>query len=149
MWVAALALIGAFVATYLTLYKSGMLGTLSCGVGSCETVQNSRYASMFGVPVAAWGVGYYVAVFGLAVVGVQGPFADSKRMAWLLVALTGWGFLFSGYLTALEAFVINAWCQWCVVSAVIASFIFVLAVLDLLDVRRVAATAGSPDTSDA
>ena len=135
MWIATLALAGAFVAVYLTLYKVGVLGAITCGVGSCETVQATRYATFLGLPVAAWGVGYYAAVLGLSAVGLQQPYTDSRRISWALVGVTGWGFVFSGYLTTLEAFVIDAWCMWCVVSALIATAIFVLAVLDLLEVR--------------
>ena len=58
MLAALVALAGLFVATYLTLYKLGVVGTLSCSVGSCETVQLSRWAMLLGLPVAAWGVGY-------------------------------------------------------------------------------------------
>lgn len=136
MLIAVLALIGAFIATYLTLYKIGALGALSCSVGSCETVQASRWSTFLGLPVAAWGLGFYVTLFAVAVTGMGERFEDSIEFAWLLVALTGWGFLFSAWLTALEAFWIDAWCQWCVISALIATAVFVLAVLDLLAVRR-------------
>jgi protein-disulfide isomerase/rhodanese-related sulfurtransferase len=39
--------------------------------------------------------------------------------------------LFSIYLTSLEAFVIHAWCAWCVVSALVVTGIFVLSLLEL------------------
>lgn len=145
MWIAALALIGAFVATYLTLYKLGVLGTITCSVGSCETVQASRWATFLGLPVAAWGLGYYVVVLGIALFGLQEPLLESRLISGILVGLTGWGFIFSGYLTALEAFAINAWCQWCVVSAVIATIIFIVAVLDALELRRLSMLEPSGD----
>ena len=66
MLVALVALAGVFVASYLTLYKLGYIGTLACAVGSCETVQTSRWATLFGFPVGAWGVAYYLFVLGLA-----------------------------------------------------------------------------------
>ncbi|MEO5588074.1 MAG: vitamin K epoxide reductase family protein, partial [Gemmatimonadaceae bacterium] len=62
MIVAALALAGIFVATYLLLYKLGIIGELSCSVGSCETVNTSKWATFAGLPVAAWGVGWYLAM---------------------------------------------------------------------------------------
>ncbi|MEO5589963.1 MAG: vitamin K epoxide reductase family protein, partial [Gemmatimonadaceae bacterium] len=71
MIVAALALAGIFVATYLLLYKLGIIGELSCSVGSCETVNTSKWATFAGLPVAAWGVGWYVAMFGLALAGTR------------------------------------------------------------------------------
>jgi len=142
MLIAVLALVGAFIAAYLTLYKVGALGALSCSVGSCETVQASRWSTFLGLPVAAWGLGFYMTLFAVAVIGLGERFADSVEFAWLLVALTGWGFLFSAWLTALEAFWIEAWCQWCVISALIATTLFVIAVIDLLALRR------APDAID-
>ena len=66
MILATLALIGVFVSTYLTLYKLGYIGELKCAIGSCETVNTSRWATFLGLPVAAWGLGFYVAALALA-----------------------------------------------------------------------------------
>ncbi len=130
---ALVALAGIFVALYLALYKMGYIGQLACAVGSCEKVQTSKWATMFGVPIAVWGVGYYVGVLALAVFGMRPDYADLSSVSKVLVAVTGVGLLFSGWLTYLELFVINAICQWCVISAVLATILFVLALLDLHD----------------
>ena len=50
--------------------------------------------------------------------------------------MTGVGLLFSLWLTYLELFVINAICQWCVISAILATALFVICCLDLRDVDR-------------
>lgn len=131
MALALLALVGAFVSLYLTLYKAGMIGSLACAVGSCEKVQSSRWALFLGLPVAAWGLGFYLTALGLALAGLQERFADSRGVAIALAGLTGWGVLFSGWLTYVELFVIDAVCQWCVVSAVIVAVMFALSALDL------------------
>ena len=133
--IAALALAGIFVALYLTLYKMGAIGELSCRVGSCETVNSSRWAIFLGAPVAAWGVAYYIVVFAVALAGLSGRFADSRRLSLALLLLTGWGVLFSSWLTYLELFVIRAICQWCVVSAVIVTAIFLVSLRDYLGRR--------------
>jgi uncharacterized membrane protein len=44
--------------------------------------------------------------------------------------MSGFGVLFSAWLTYLELFVIRAICQWCVVSAVIVVAIFVVSLWD-------------------
>ncbi|MGI8619993.1 MAG: vitamin K epoxide reductase family protein [Gemmatimonadaceae bacterium] len=131
--VAALALAGIFVALYLTLYKMGAIGELSCRIGSCETVNSSPWAVLLGAPVAAWGVGFYVVLFALAMAGLQGRFADSRQLALTVVLLAGWGVLFSGWLTYLELFVIRAICQWCVVSALVVVGIFLVSLRDYLE----------------
>lgn len=129
--IALLALLGVLVATYLALYKAGAIGELACSVGSCETVQMSRWATFLGLPVAAWGVVFYVVLLGVSLAGLQRPWAESRTVSLALVALTGWGVLFSAWLTYLELFVIRAICQWCVVSAVLVSITFVVSLLDL------------------
>lgn len=134
MLAALIALAGVFVALYLTLYKLGYIGTLACAVGSCETVQTSKWATFLGFPVAMWGVGYYVAVLVISIAGLMPPLADRRNVSQLLVGITGVGMLFSLWLTYLELFVIDAICQWCVISAILATTLFVVCWLDLRDV---------------
>ena len=134
MLVALVALAGVFVALYLTLYKLGYIGTLACALGSCEKVQTSRWATFLGQPVGLWGVGYYVAVLGMAIAGLTARFAESRALSKLLLGVTTVGVLFSLWLTYLELFVIDAICQWCVVSAILATILFVLSWLDLREV---------------
>jgi uncharacterized membrane protein len=133
MIVATLAFIGVFVSTYLTLYKLGYIGELQCAVGSCETVNTSRWATFLGLPVAAWGLGFYIAAFGLCLLGIQERNAESRGYALAIAGLTGWGVLFSGWLTYLELFVIHAICIWCVTSAVIVLVMFLVSLADLKD----------------
>ena len=128
---AALALAGIFIGIYLTLFKLGIIGELSCSVGSCETVNTSRWAVFLGFPVAAWGVFFYVAVFVLALVGTTALFEESPVISWLLAGWSTVGLLFSGWLTYLELAVIHAICIWCVVSAILVTVIFVLSAADL------------------
>jgi len=131
MLVALVALAGVFVASYLTMYKLGYIGTLACAVGSCETVQTSKWATFLGFPVGAWGVAYYIFVLGLAIAGLTGQLADSRRLSEILLGVTGVGLVFSLWLTYLELFVIHAICQWCVISAILATILFILSWLDL------------------
>src|SRR5476649_996301 len=118
MLAALVALAGMFIALYLTLYKLGYIGTLACAVGSCETVQTSKWATFLGFPVGAWGVAYYVAVLAVSLAGLSPALSDRRSVSQLLVAMTGVGFVFSLWLTYLELFVINAICEWCVMSAI-------------------------------
>ena len=66
MIVATLALAGIFISLYLTLYKIGVIGELSCSIGSCETVNTSKWSRFLGLPVAAWGLLFYLDVFAIA-----------------------------------------------------------------------------------
>ena len=139
--VALLALIGVLLAAYLTLYKTGAIAELQCSTGSCEQVQLSKWATFLGLPVAAWGIAFYVALLALALAGLQARWTDSRGVSLALVALTGWGVLFSLWLTYLELFVIHAICRYCVGSAVLVTLAFVVSCLDLRDLREPTAQA--------
>lgn len=147
MVAAVLSLTGVFVSTYLALYKFGLIGELVCGVGSCQTVQLSRWADLLGLPVAAWGVLFYLATLGVSLVGVQPRFAESRGPTIVLLALTGWGVVFSLWLTYLELFVIDAICQWCVVSAIITVLLLGAAIADWR-LRRGDAESDSPGEAE-
>src|SRR5687768_10641420 len=108
----------------------GAIGELSCRIGSCETVNSSPWAVFLGAPVAAWGEGFYIVVFSVALAGLSARLEDSRRLSLALVLLSGWGVLFSSWLTYLELFVIDAICQWCVVSAMIVLAIFLVSLRD-------------------
>jgi uncharacterized membrane protein len=137
MIVAMLALAGIFVALYLLLYKMGIIGELTCSVGSCETVNTSKWATFLGLPVAAWGVAWYVATFVLALVSTDARFADSSVISSVLLGNAAIGWIFSLYLTWLELFRIHAICQWCVISAIIVTIIFFLCVADYRESRQI------------
>ena len=130
MIIAALALAGVGLATYLAMYKLGMIGTLACSIGQCETVNLSKWSTLFGVPVAVWGLGFYVALFLVAFLGTTQRFMNAEWISHVMLAMTGWGVLFSGWLTYIELFVINAVCMFCVMSAVLVCVLFVLSLLE-------------------
>jgi uncharacterized membrane protein len=118
IWSVALALAGAGIAGYLTIvhYRESLL--VCSGISDCETVQNSEYAEVAGIPVALLGLLMFVAMLGLAVVRMMRPeLADAATMAIFVMVVAGIGFYI--YLTYLELFVINAICQWCVVSSLV------------------------------
>jgi uncharacterized membrane protein len=134
MIVAALALAGIFIALYLTLYKLGVIGELSCSIGSCETVNTSKWSRFLGLPVAAWGVLFYLDVFAVALIGTLPRFEDERVISVVLVVEAAVGVLFSAWLTYLELGVIHAICIWCVTSAIIVTLIFFVSLADLRDI---------------
>ncbi|MGH7619173.1 MAG: vitamin K epoxide reductase family protein [Gemmatimonadaceae bacterium] len=127
---ALISLLGLFLGAYLSLYKFGYIGTLACGAGSCETVQTSRWSMFLHLPVATWGVGFYVLMLALSIVGLQPQFEDSLRLSLVTLLLAGWGAVFTAWLNYLEGFVIHAWCEWCLGSAGMVLVLFILAVSD-------------------
>jgi uncharacterized membrane protein len=135
MGVALLCLVGLFISLYLWLYKLGVIGTMVCGTGGCETVQTSPESVFLGVEVALIGVLGYALLLVVALAGTTPTRADARGPAVLLAVLSGGALGFTAYLKYLEFFVIGAVCRWCVASAVIILLVFLLSLLDLRRVR--------------
>jgi uncharacterized membrane protein len=131
-----LAVVGICIALYLTLYKVGVIGVLSCSIGSCEMVNTSKWSMLFGIPIAAWGLAAYVALLVLAMAGSSEAREESVPIARMLVALAGWSVLFSAWLTYHELFVIHAICIWCLTSALLWVVILAVSAVDLRAVSR-------------
>lgn len=136
MAITLLALIGFFVALYLWAHNAGLTGPIVCGVGDCATVQSSEYARIGPVPVSAIGVFGYLIVLGLSFFGLQPAHRESAVIGGLLLAGSAGGVAFSAYLTWLEAFVIEAWCQYCVISAILITLIFFASLPELPRLRK-------------
>ncbi|PIN71897.1 hypothetical protein COV22_04575 [Candidatus Woesearchaeota archaeon CG10_big_fil_rev_8_21_14_0_10_47_5] len=92
-------------------------------VDGCEQVLHSTYATIFGIPIALFGALYYAAVFLLTFL-----YVDTKNLAFLkgAVALPFAGFVASAWFVYLQAFVLEAWCQYCLISALISTLLFLL-----------------------
>jgi len=135
MMIALLCLAGLFISLYLWLYKIGIIGTMMCGTGGCETVQTSPESVFLGVEVALIGVIGYAVLLLVALVGTAPAQADALGPSVLLAGLSGGAVGFTLYLKYLEFFVIGAVCRWCVASAVIILVVFGLSLLDLRRLR--------------
>lgn len=130
MSAALLSLVGLFISAYLYLYKIGRIGSLACGAGECETVQQSPWSRFAGIEVSLIGLAGYAGLLLLSLAALQPDLSGRRWPTTLLVVLAGLGLGFTAYLTYLELFVIHAICRWCVASAVIILAIFVVALLD-------------------
>jgi uncharacterized membrane protein len=116
----ALVVVGVLVASYLS-YIEITHAQAACGpVGDCNTVNQSKYATLFGVlPVGVLGLMGYGLIMVLWLLRSMGS-EEGRRVASLgLWVAALFGTLFSIYLTFLEPFVIGATCAWCLSSAVI------------------------------
>jgi len=111
--IVALSALGIAISIYLTYLYHTKATALFCAVGSgCDTVRDSPYSAILGVPVPLLGVIGYSLVFILSLTSIQ------NQTRWLLlyiVSLTG--FVFSAYLTYIELFVLKAVCLYCLISS--------------------------------
>jgi len=108
-------LIGVLDALYLIYHK--VRGTdVACWFFPkqwCKKVQYSKYSKTFGIPNSVAGLCMYVAILVLVYAYTQGTI-----LFWPLRALITFGFLFSMYFVYIQAFVLRAFCTWCVISAI-------------------------------
>ena len=131
MIAATLSLIGFLLSLYLWLWKIGVVGTLACGTGTCEYVQTSQYAMIAGLPVALIGAAGYLGLLIVSLVGLQPRWAERREPGVWLAVLSGGGVAFTAYLSYVEAFVLHAWCRWCLGSAAIILAVFAAAMVGL------------------
>jgi len=125
LYSAVVAFLGFLDAAYLTiLHLSETIPP--CNVGSCEEVLTSQFSTILGIPLALFGSGFYLSVIILCLL-----LLTSFRKAFLLAfyVLATWGFIFSLFLLGLQAFIINAFCQYCLISLATSTGIFILALL--------------------
>lgn len=116
------SLLGFADATYLTV--THYTGTaVPCTIThGCDVVTNSVYSEILGIPVALLGALFYLAIFGLVFVAME---SANQKLLRLAGRLTLAGFLFSLWFLFAQAFLIGAFCQWCIGSAITSTLLFI------------------------
>ncbi|GAB1471666.1 vitamin K epoxide reductase family protein [Chloroflexota bacterium] len=122
-----LCVIGFGVAGYLAYVETTQVSAVCGPVGDCNTVQQSKYASLFGIlPIGIVGLVGYVTILAAWLVTryAKNPLSDYAVL--FIFITTAFGTLFSIYLTFLEPFVIGATCIWCLSSALLMTVLMLL-----------------------
>ena len=112
---AVVSLIGVADSVYLTIEHISGRSVRCTIVQGCSTVLSSAYASYRGIPLALVGAVAYFTVFSLATLAAF----DYKLAAKLLVPVVAGMLLVTVWLIYLQAFVIEAFCQFCLLSAAV------------------------------
>ena len=120
---AIVSLIGLADAIYLTVEHVTGQSVRCTIIAGCSEVLSSRYAVVAGLPLAAVGAAAYFSVFSLATLAAFGYRAAGTLMTALVLLM----FLFSLWLIYLQAFVIHAFCQFCLLSAAVTTALAVIA----------------------
>jgi uncharacterized membrane protein len=126
-----LTIVGLLVSIYMTIYKITSNDSMCIGSGDCKTVNASRYAEVYGIPVAVLGVAGYSAI--LAVLFLErrpGFFQQNGTLLFFGLSLTG--FLFTLYLIFVEVALIRAYCPFCITSQTVMTIIFIISVIRLV-----------------
>lgn len=120
---AVVALVGLVDSIYLTIHHLTAEPVPCNLVTGCETVLTSRYAAMADIPLAGFGAAAYFIAFSLALLTVFGDRRTWTLFGVLVIGMAG----FTAWLLYLQAFVINAFCQFCLLSAATSITLLIIA----------------------
>jgi uncharacterized membrane protein len=127
----AAAVLGIAVSIYMTIFKLTSNEAMCLGNGGCSIVNASKYSEIYGIPLGIIGLLGYGAI--AVVLFLEDRSAFFKENGPLLQFGMGLvGFLYSLYLTYLEAYVIHAFCPFCVASAILITLAFIIALIRLI-----------------
>ncbi len=126
-----LTIIGLLVSIYMTIYKITSNDSMCIGSGDCKTVNASRYAEVYGIPVAVLGIAGYAAILAVLLLERKpGFFQQNGTLLFFGLSLTG--FLFTLYLIFVETVLIKAYCPFCITSQTVMTIIFIISVIRLV-----------------
>lgn len=127
LWtVIVLALVG-FTDSAFLLAKRMSGAPIPCFITSgCDTVSKSPYSVLFGVPLSALGVLFYLGTGFLALL-----YMDTKNLlvGKLIFVATTLGFISSIYFIYIQKFKIGAFCIYCILSAIVSAILFALGII--------------------
>ena len=122
-----LSLLGLFISAFLA-YEYSLSSPVICPIAGagCEIVRKSIYSSLFGISLPYFGIAFYLVIAILSIILAN---KYIKRISDLRILGSFFGFAFGVYLTLAEAFLIKAYCIWCIISFIISILILYLAFL--------------------
>lgn len=128
----AAALAGLADSVYLTIHHYTAEPVPCSIISGCETVLSSEYAEIVGIPLAALGAAAYFAAFSLALLASFG-----NRTAWTLFGIQAIIMaVFTAWLVYLQASVIGAFCQFCLISAITTFTLLTVYMISLVRQRK-------------
>lgn len=119
---AIVALAGLADSIYLTVHHYTAEPVPCSILEGCEQVLTSSYAEISGVPLAAFGAVAYFVAFSLALLTAFGDRRMWKLYGVQATIMAG----FSGWLIYVQAALIGAFCQFCLLSALSSIVLFLI-----------------------
>jgi uncharacterized membrane protein len=124
--IALIAFIGTVDALYLSIKRNA--GPIPCHITrGCTDVLTSKYSTVAGIPLSSIGLAFYITILSLAVFTI---FEEPNRpLTWPLAAifyLSGAALVVSALLVGVQAFILKAYCEYCLLSAALVLTMFLL-----------------------
>ncbi len=118
--IAVIAFLGMVDTLYLASKRSE---PVPCRITSgCNDVLTSRYSAVAGIPLPWFGLAFYLTVFSCAIFEMFGTSTLMGKLLWIAAPAFG----ISLVLTGIQAFVLKAYCEYCLGSAALVTTIFLL-----------------------
>jgi len=136
---ALVALLGLADSIYLTVHHYTAVPVPCSIIEGCEQVLTSPYAEVAGFPLAAFGAVAYFIAFSLALLAAFGD----RRMWGLFGIQVTLMAVFTGWLIYVQAALIGAFCQFCLISAATTFLLFLLYLISLFSKRTSADRASA------
>ena len=122
--------LGFLDATYMSAeHFAGKIPNCSF-LSGCELVMTGEYSTLGSIPIAYMGLTYYLIVFALVIAYKE---CGVRKILKYLGYLTFIGFLFSLWLIYLQAFIIEAFCLYCIISATTSTILFILVIAAIIE----------------
>ena len=133
-----LLLLAIAVSGYLSYLKIANANAVCLHGGrfDCGTVLNSKYSEFLGIPIAYLGLGTNLVVLALLILQRPSiPLMDEFGTVFIFGVLL-FAFIFSVYLVYIQAFVILAYCPWCLTHEVLVTLMFLIWTWELIKLLR-------------
>jgi uncharacterized membrane protein len=128
-----LSIVGIFDTAYLTI-KRFTHENVNCSIfEGCDFITTSGYSAIFGVPVAVLGIIFYILIFALTLWHIK---SKNKKILNYLLGLSSVGFIMSLWFVYVQAFILDAYCLYCLVSAGLSTTIFILILISMLKLKN-------------
>jgi uncharacterized membrane protein len=124
--IALLAFTGMVDALYLSFKRNA--GPIPCHIThGCTDVLTSKYSAIAGIPLSSFGLAFYLVVFSMAVVRFfEDPERPLNQLSPVMFYLAGTALIISAFLVGIQAFILKAFCEYCLFSAGLVLTIFLL-----------------------
>jgi uncharacterized membrane protein len=124
--IALLAFTGTVDALYLSIKRNA--GPIPCHIThGCTDVLTSKYSTVAGIPLSSVGLVFYITILSLAVFTIfEDPDRPLTRPIEAVFYLSGMALVVSALLVGVQAFILKAYCEYCLLSAALVLTIFLV-----------------------